>query len=220
MKIALLGKGKTGSKVMELYRGELTVFDSQNPPTLEALKDHDVLISFLPGDAFLEYLPLFVESARPMVIGSTGFTWPVELDSQLKAKNISWIYGSNFSLGVVLTKILIGRMNQYLDLFEEKSFSLHEVHHTKKLDAPSGTALSMASWVNAPVDITSERTGDVVGFHALTMKTPREEITISHNALDRSLFAEGAIKAAQMIYQSKMTPGLHNFQEVMEKQLS
>ncbi len=204
MKIALLGKGKTGSKVVELYKGDITVFDSKNPPTLEALKDHDVLISFLPGDAFLEYLPLFVESSRPMVIGSTGFTWPVELDSQLRENNISWIYGSNFSLGVVLTKILIGKMNKFLNLFEEKTFQLHEVHHTKKLDAPSGTALSMASWVDAPVDISSERTGDVVGFHALTMKTPREEITISHNALDRSLFAEGAIKAAQMIYEQKI----------------
>ncbi|MFA5584285.1 MAG: dihydrodipicolinate reductase C-terminal domain-containing protein, partial [Bacteriovoracaceae bacterium] len=147
MKIALLGKGKTGSKVVELYKGDITVFDSKNPPTLEALKDHDVLISFLPGDAFLEYLPLFVESSRPMVIGSTGFTWPVELDSQLRENNISWIYGSNFSLGVVLTKILIGKMNKFLNLFEEKTFQLHEVHHTKKLDAPSGTALSMASCV-------------------------------------------------------------------------
>lgn len=111
-------------------------------------------------------------------------------------------------------------MNQFLHLFEEKTFSLHEVHHTKKLDAPSGTALSMASWVEGTVDISSERTGDVVGLHTLTMKTPREEITISHNALDRSLFAEGAIKAAQMIVDNKMTPGLYNFQEVVEKQLS
>lgn len=220
MKIALLGKGKTGSKVIELYQGELTVFDSQNPPTVNALKDHDVVISFLPGDAFTTYLPLFLESARPMVIGSTGFDWPVELDTQLKERKLTWIYGSNFSLGVVLTKILIGKMNQFLHLFEEKTFSLHEVHHTKKLDAPSGTALSMASWVEGTVDISSERTGDVVGLHTLTMKTPREEITISHNALDRSLFAEGAIKAAQMIVDNKMTPGLYNFQEVVEKQLS
>jgi 4-hydroxy-tetrahydrodipicolinate reductase len=220
MKLALLGKGKTGSKVLELHEGEVTVFDSQNRPTLETLREHDMLISFLPGDTFLEYLPLFLESSCPMVIGSTGFTWPVELDATLKNKKMTWIYGSNFSLGVVLTKILIEKMNDYLHLFDDLSFTLHEVHHTKKLDAPSGTALSMASWVDGEVSISSERTGDVIGFHALTMKTAREEITLSHNALDRSLFAQGALKAAEIILQNKLPAGLHNFQEVIQKQMS
>lgn len=220
MKLALLGSGKTGSKVLELHLGEVTIFDGKNRPTLEKLREHDMLISFLPGQAFLEYLPLFFASGRPMVIGSTGFTWPVELDAQLKDKKMTWVYGSNFSLGVVLTKILIEKMNHYLHLFSDSSFSLHEVHHTKKLDAPSGTALSMASWVNSEVDISSERTGDVIGFHALTMKTPHEEITLSHNALDRSLFAEGALKAAQIILNNKLPVGLHNFQEVIQKQMS
>lgn len=220
MKLALLGKGKTGSKVLELHKGEVSIFDSKNRPTLKNLREHDVLVSFLPGDAFLEYLPLFLESKRPMVIGSTGLVWPVDLDTKLKENEMTWIYGSNFSLGVVLSKILIEKMNEYLPLFGETSFSLHEVHHTKKLDSPSGTALSMASWVKGKVDITSERSGDVVGYHALMMKTPREEITIAHNALDRSLFAEGALKACEIILNNKLPPGLHNFQEVIQKQLS
>lgn len=219
MRIALLGKGKTGSKVLELTKCDITIFDSQNKPTLEKLKDHDIVISFLPGHVFLEYLPLLLDSRLPMVIGSTGVEFPVELDIQLKKNQMTWIYGSNFSLGVVLTKILIEKMNEYLGLFDEKSFSLHEVHHTKKLDAPSGTALSMASWVDDKVDITSERTGDVVGYHALTLNTPREKITITHEALDRSLFAEGALKACELLDQKKLPFGLHNFQEVMQKNI-
>lgn len=220
MKLALLGSGKTGSKVLELYPGEVTVFNSKNKPTLKKLREHDVLLSFLPGDAFLEYLPLFIESRRPLVIASTGFVWPKTLDHTLKENHLRWIYGSNFSLGIVLTKILIEKINEYQSLFSELHFELHEVHHTKKLDAPSGTALSMASWVKGEVDISSERSGDVVGLHQLVMKTPREEITLTHNALDRSLFAEGALKACSMVLSDKLPPGLHNFQEVMQKQLS
>ncbi len=219
MRIALLGKGKTGSKILELKKSDITVFDSQNRPTLEKLKNCDVAISFLPGHAFLEYIPLLLDSKLPMVIGSTGVEFPVELDTQLKERKMAWIYGSNFSLGVVLTKILIEKMNDYLGLFNERSFSLHEIHHTKKLDAPSGTALSMASWVDDNVQITSERTGDVVGHHALTLRTPREEITIAHEALDRSLFAEGALRASELLNQKKLPFGLHNFQEVMQKNI-
>ena len=79
-KIALLGRGKTGSKVLEVNsQNSITVFHRENPPTYEKLKDHDVILSFLPGDAFLEMIPLLVETQKPVVTGSTGLSWPLGL---------------------------------------------------------------------------------------------------------------------------------------------
>lgn len=89
MKIALLGKGKTGGKVLELLvEGNIphTVFDSKNQPTLENLKGHDVVISFLSGEVFKEYMPLLLDSTLPVVTGSTGMQRPSDFDKKLKEK--------------------------------------------------------------------------------------------------------------------------------------
>jgi 4-hydroxy-tetrahydrodipicolinate reductase len=213
MKIALLGKGKTGSKVAELAK--VTVFDSQNQPTFETLSSHDVIVSFLPGEAFTAYIPLLLETKIPVVTGSTGFSWPEGFDETLKQRNLGWIYASNFSMGVVVMKSLIQKLSSYSHLFNA-SVSIHEIHHTKKLDAPSGTALSMKEWWGKNCEVTSERTGDVIGFHELTFDTGSEVIRLSHEALDRKLFAEGALWAANFITTNKII-GLHSFQSVIER---
>lgn len=217
MKIALLGKGKTGSKLLELTN-EAEVFDRTNVPTLEKLKNFDVIISFLPGDAFRELIPVLLETKKPVVTGSTGFQWPENFQQTLKDHKLTWIHATNFSLGVVVLKQLIGRLNQVSHLFSEKKLSIHEVHHTKKLDAPSGTALSMQEWLEGNCEVTSERTGDVVGLHTLTLETPSEIIRLEHEAKNRTLFAEGALWAARMI--KNIEPGLHSFQKVVENHLS
>lgn len=218
MKIALLGKGKTGSKILEVSKDEIEVFDQTNKPTFDKLIKHDVIISFLPGDAFHELIPVLLETKLPVVTGSTGFKWPDNFDQTLKTKNVCWIHATNFSLGVVAVKQLIEKLNKLTFLFSEKSLSIHEVHHTKKLDAPSGTALSMKEWLEGDCVVTSERTGDVVGLHTLKLETPSEIIRIEHEAKNRTLFAEGALWAAKMIKNEK--PGLYPFQRVVEKHLA
>jgi 4-hydroxy-tetrahydrodipicolinate reductase len=220
MKIALLGKGKTGSKVIELASGEVEVFDRLNEPTYEKLIRHDVIISFLPGEAFESLIPVLLETKKPVVIGSTGFKWPQNFDNTLQEKGLSWIFATNFSLGVVVLKQLIERLHQVDSVLSEKTLSIHEVHHTKKLDAPSGTALSMKEWLNEPCEITSERTGDVVGLHTLKLETSGEIIRLEHEAKNRTLFAEGALWAAKYITKNKMGSGLHAFQKVVEQHLS
>jgi 4-hydroxy-tetrahydrodipicolinate reductase len=220
MKIALLGKGKTGSKVLECAPGEVEVFDSTNRPTLEKLARHDVIISFLPGEAFRELIPLLVETKKPVVTGSTGFQWPDGLGQELKQRGLSWIHATNFSLGVLITKQLIQRLHQVDHLLPQRKLSIHEVHHTKKLDAPSGTALSMKEWLQEDCDITSAREGDVVGYHVLTLDAGSEVITISHEAKDRRLFAEGAVFAAKLLQDKNLEAGLHTFQQVVERHLS
>lgn len=216
MKIALLGKGKTGSKVAQLAQSEVTVIDSKSNISVDELKNYDVIISFLPGDAFLSLIPILLETSLPVVTGSTGHAWPEGFDSLLKEKNLRWIYASNFSLGMVVVKHMLLKMNQMESLFQEKVIGLHEIHHTQKRDAPSGTALSMKSWLGLPCPITSERTGDVVGIHSLTFETPGEIIRLEHTAKDRRVFAEGALWASRFILNQNIAPGLHEFSSVVK----
>lgn len=220
MKIALLGKGKTGGKVLELIIGSNiphTVFDSQNRPTKESLQGHDVIISFLSGDVFSKYFTLLLESKIPVVTGSTGMEWPENFDKSLIEAHTQWIYATNFSLGMNIVHQMILILKNADKILNDFKFSMNEVHHTKKLDAPSGTALSWKNWLAQEVSITSERIGDVVGIHELKLTTPTEEITLKHEALDRKIFAEGALYAASII--NTLPPGLHLFQNVVQKKL-
>lgn len=219
MKIALLGKGKTGGKVLELLLEKKishTVFDSQNQPTKESLTGHDVVVSFLSGEVFKHYMDLLVESKIPVVTGSTGLTWPENFDANLKAKNLKWIYATNFSLGMNIVQQMILIMSQVDKIFNDYQFSMNEIHHTKKLDAPSGTALSWKKWAGHEMNITSERMGDVIGIHELALTTPNEKITLRHEALDRKIFAEGALFAAHKINDKNLGAGLHLFQDIVQ----
>jgi 4-hydroxy-tetrahydrodipicolinate reductase len=224
MKLALLGKGKTGSKVIPLMHGEeITVFDSHNKPSYESLKEHDVILSFLPGEAFCEYLPLLLETGIPVVTGSTGFDWPKNFNQVLVDKNITWIHADNFSLGITLLKGLTNLLEKGEALFEGQSseFSLHEIHHTQKKDAPSGTAKLISSWFRREHSpkITSERIGDEIGTHTLTLKTPSEKIELSHQALNRDVFAKGALWASNRILKKDLPTGLHLFCDLVIKEL-
>lgn len=220
MTVALIGAGKTGSKILELRSVGVEVFNRSNPPTYEKLVKHNVIISFLPGEAFESLIPLLLETKLPVITGSTGFKWPENFEKTLREKGLKWIYASNFSLGVVVMKQLIERLNQVSHLFNDKKLSIHEVHHTKKLDAPSGTALSMKGWLKGDPEMTHERIGDVVGLHTLTLETRSEIIRLTHEAKNRKLFAEGALWAADFITTQKLEPGLHAFQKVVENHLA
>ena len=218
MKIALLGKGKTGSKVLLTKIHQVIAFDSKNPPNFEKLETFDVIISFLPGDIFKGLIPLLIETKIPVVSGSTGFEWPENLDQILKDKKISWIYGSNFSLGIAVVKQMLNKLAHAKTMFPNHHVDIHEIHHTEKIDAPSGTALSMEKWIDEKCTINSQRTGDVIGFHELKFDTGSEKITITHEALDRQLFANGAVWAAEYLFKNS-APGLNNFQEIIERTL-
>jgi 4-hydroxy-tetrahydrodipicolinate reductase len=221
MKVALLGTGKTGGKVLELLDGgQVTGFDAVNPPTLKALQEHDVAISFLPGPALLEYINLLLESGIPLASGSTGFDWPADIDARLKAKGTAWVTAANFSLGMNLVYSMIRVLSKAPQLFDEYQFKLHETHHIHKRDQPSGTSLSWQDWLGQPVDITSTREGDNPGEHKLTLVTPFEDISVEHQAKDRRIFAQGAIWTAQKLVDGGVEPGLHQLTDIMKQELS
>lgn len=220
IKIGLLGKGKTGGKVIEVYgEDNIIVFDQDNPPTLEGLQQADALISFLPGPAFLEYIDVLVECGVPLANGSTGFGWPEDINEKLKKKGVAWITASNFSLGMNLVYGMIKVLRKTPELFDEYKFKLHEIHHIHKRDHPSGTALSWQKWLDQPVEFSHDRDGDNPGDHKLTLSTKYEDISIQHQAKDRRMFAEGAVWTAEKLAKGDIEPGLHNLQDIMSKEL-
>lgn len=218
MKIALIGAGKTGHKVAEVSSSEPTIFNKSNPPTLEKLQEHDVIISFLPGEPFAELIPLLIESRIPVVSGSTGVNWPVDIHQQLTGQKLTWITASNFSLGMNLVKEMISILSKASKIYGDYKFEMEEIHHTKKVDAPSGTALSWKEWLGEETEIESKRIGDVIGIHELKLQTKYEQISVRHESKDRSLFAEGALWAAEKILKIEEY-GLLKFEEIVKKEL-
>lgn len=219
MKVALIGTGKTGGKVAHDHSDTIK-FDSKNRPTLEKLKECDVVISFVPGDIFVEYIPLLIESKLPVVVGSTGFEWDKKVKSELEEKKLRWVHAHNFSMGMSIVKSLIETISKSSELLEDVTFKIHDIHHEKKLDAPSGTALSWKKWLGKDTKITSERTGDVIGYHHLDMQTPYESIKLVHEAKDRGIFARGALWSANQVLNNTNLPfGLIHFNDLVISQI-
>lgn len=219
MKISVIGTGKTGSKVVEMLGDNLAyAFDESNPPTLEKLKESDAVIIFVPGDSVADIFNLVLESGVPAAWGSTGFDWPNDLDDKVKAAQTKWVLATNFSLGMNIIRNAINKISEGSEILNNPEFSIHEIHHVHKKDAPSGTALSWKEWLAKEAEVTSAREGDVNGIHELTVKTETEEIKLCHEALDRSLFAEGAIWAAeQLINQQNLSSGVYTFGQLFDQ---
>lgn len=218
MKISVIGTGKTGSKVVEMLGDNLAyAFDEANPPTLKKLKESDAVIIFVPGDAVSEIFPIVLESGIPAAWGSTGFSWPDDLDEQVQKANTKWVLATNFSLGMNIIRNAIETISEGAEILKNPIFKIHEVHHIYKKDAPSGTALSWKEWLAKDAEVTSARQGNINGIHELTVKTETEEITLKHNVLNRSLFAEGAIWAVeQLMNEQKLTNGVVTFGQLFD----
>tara|TARA_B100000886_G_C20367910_1_gene468189 strand:+ start:471 stop:1157 length:687 start_codon:yes stop_codon:yes gene_type:complete len=222
MKYALIGKGRTGGELKNfLAKDNFIIFDSSNPVTPDAIRDCSVAIAFVPGDVLIDIIPILLEANIPLVSGSTGMTWPADLRKSLEEKNLRWISGSNFSLGMRVVHQMIKKLEKANQIFNNYEYRIHEIHHTQKLDAPSGTAKSWNSWIKNQATITHERKDDVVGDHKITLYTDFENISIHHQALDRKIFAKGAIWAAEYLIDKydQLPPGLHLFEEITEKLL-
>jgi 4-hydroxy-tetrahydrodipicolinate reductase len=218
MKVAVIGSGKTGGHVLNLLTKAEVVgpFGRSNPASPENLAAADIGIIFVPGDAFLGMIPTLLESKKPMVIGATGMEWPAGLDTELKKRGLAWVHATNFSLGVQLFRQLLKTVNKLQKSLPSFSAELMDIHHTKKLDAPSGTAKSLAKWSDFPVHIEAKREGDVVGFHEMTLTFPQETVKISHNAHDRALFAQGALDVAKLWLKKPLGDGLHPLENLMD----
>jgi 4-hydroxy-tetrahydrodipicolinate reductase len=218
MKVAVIGSGKTGGHVLKLLPASQVVgpFGRSNVVSAEKLAAADIGVIFVPGEAFLEMIPELIKSKKPMVVGATGMELPTGLHQDLQAAGVAWVHATNFSLGVQLFRQLIKTVNKLQKSLPSFQAELLDVHHTKKLDAPSGTAKSLAKWSDFPVDIEARREGDVVGFHELTLTFPQEAVKISHNAIERALFAQGALDIANLWIKKPLGPGLFPLEALMD----
>ena len=221
MKIALLGYGKMG-KVIEkiaLDRGHEIVLKKSSNSTYKGLSNADVAIDFsVPESAVCNISECF-DTNIPVVCGTTGWLYQYdEMVSFCKEKNGSFIYASNFSLGVNIFFELNDYLAKMMSKMEQYKVSMEEIHHTQKLDAPSGTAISLAkgiienssykNWTlnNPEVDeikIDAKRIENVPGTHSIFYDSNVDQIEIKHTAHNREGFALGAVIAAEWIQNKK-----------------
>lgn len=220
MKVAVFGRGKTGQHVID-FLGEQVgeIFHRDNPPKKQQIEGHDAVIVFVPSETFFQFLGEFAAAKVPVVLGATGGQW--SKDQLQSISDLIVVHGHNFSLGMNVIRHLFAKINNASKLLSNFTYNIHEVHHTKKLDAPSGTAIKWQEWLGlGNINITHERTGDVIGVHELTLQSQEEKIQIRHESLDRKLFARGAVWAVQQILNNQSFPkGLTHFEDLVDQSL-
>ena len=217
MKIALLGYGKMG-KVIEriaLERGHEIVLRKSSTDSYDGLEKADVAIDFSVPDSAVSNISACFATNIPVVSGTTGWLEQYNDMVQLcQEKNGAFIYGSNFSLGVNIFFELNNYLAKMMANVKEYNVSMEEIHHTQKLDAPSGTAITLAkgiiensgynSWtMDAPkageIQIDAKRIENVPGTHTVTYNSDVDFIEIKHVAHNREGFALGAVIATEWI---------------------
>lgn len=217
MKIALLGYGKMGQAIekIALQRGHEIVLKKSINDTFDGLENADVAIDFSAPDSAVNHITESLNKKIPIVSGTTGWLERYDKMKNLcQAKNGSFIYASNFSLGVNLFFKLNENLAQLMKNFDGYQVNMEEIHHTQKLDAPSGTAISLAeqiiqhsaytSWQlgqtqDKAIGIEAKRIENVPGTHSVTYTSGIDEIEIKHTAHSREGFAQGAVIAAEWI---------------------
>lgn len=209
MNILVLGKGKTGSLVAEIAAGRghsVEALDvSQNPDgaalTAERLKTVDAVIDFTAPEAAVANITAVLKAGGRIVVGTTG--WYAHLDELKKlaaSTGGALLYGTNFSIGVQKLFQLTAALAQ----LEGYTFSIDETHHVTKLDAPSGTAITLKQIIaekqpQAVVEITSHRIADAKGEHIVRACNDVDTLEVRHDATSRRGFAEGAVRAAEWV---------------------
>ena len=221
MKIALIGYGKMGKTIEQiaLNRGHqiVCIVDINNPEEFQSanFKSADVAIEFTtPATAFDNYMKSFAAGV-PVVSGTTGWLDRIgEIKEKCEKEGKTFFYASNFSIGVNIFFALNKYLAKIMNNFPSYNISMTETHHIHKLDAPSGTAITLAEGIIENVDrkdrwtletaeqptdlpIHAIREGEVPGIHEVTYESDVDYISIKHDAKSRAGFALGAVVAAE-----------------------
>jgi 4-hydroxy-tetrahydrodipicolinate reductase len=227
MRILILGHGKTGKLVAEVAheRGHgVHVLDAKENPNAAALTPpfvagFDVVIDFTTPVAVLENMRACLAMGAKMVIGTTGWYAKLgEMRGLAERRGAGLLYGTNYSIGVQVMLELAQKMGASLKNAGYE-FSISEMHHTGKLDAPSGTAITLGEIVEEAaeideIEIESKREGDAAGTHVLVARSGSDTLTLTHEAFSRRGFAEGAVRAAEWL---STRSGCYDFHEVYTK---
>jgi 4-hydroxy-tetrahydrodipicolinate reductase len=235
MRIALIGYGKMGKAIEQtaIARGHEIILkidlDNGQEMTRENLSKADVAIEFTGPSSAAANLLKCAEAGIPVVCGSTG--WLVEypaIKQAFEKSGSAFVYASNFSIGVNIFFELNKKLAILMAPFHY-AVEMHELHHTQKKDAPSGTAITLAeqimaeipalkTWVNKPAEkpgelpIISERLDPAPGTHTVKYYSDIDDIEIIHTAHNRQGFAGGAVLAAEFIQNKK---GIFSMKDVL-----
>ena len=238
MNIALIGYGKMGKEIekIALRKGHTIVLkvdvDNATTYTIDELKKADVAIEFSTPETAINNIYKCFDAGVPIVVGTTGWLDKLEDVKKKRAeKDQTLFYASNYSIGVNL----FFKVNEYLaklmNAFPEYNVTMEEIHHIHKLDAPSGTAISLANqvigqmeskqkWVNETTNnknelsIISKRIDEVPGTHTVTYSSAVDEISMTHTAHNRKGFAEGAVVAAEWLKGKKGVFGMNDLMNI------
>jgi 4-hydroxy-tetrahydrodipicolinate reductase len=231
MKIALLGYGKMGKTIerIAVSRGHEIILRKDADNSFEGLQNADVAIDFSLPEVAVCNISECLNTNIPIVCGTTGWLDKFqEMKKLCNEKNGSFIYASNFSLGVNIFFELNDYLSKIMSKFNDYKVSIEEIHHTEKLDAPSGTAISLANGIIANSDLTNWtlenpkenelpidaiREENVPGTHSVFYNSEVDFIEIKHEAKSREGFALGAVIAAEYIYNKK---GVFTMKEVLQ----
>ena len=223
--IAIIGDGKMGRTIAQMVqeRGwHLTAMLDQEHNkdgvgiTRRALGDPDVAIEFTEPSSAVPNILACIHEGVPVVVGTTGWydALPV-ITEAVKEEDASLLWAPNFSVGVTL---FVELARKAAEIMSKSDFSaaMVETHHSAKKDAPSGTALAIVKAMEGPLGkqlpVTSVRTGSVPGTHELIFDGSFEQITMRHEARDRRVFADGALRAAEWLKGKK---GVYTMRDVL-----
>ena len=236
MRIALIGYGKMGRAIEEvaLQRGHEIVIKIDQPNLHEFTKENfaiaEAAIEFTSPHSAFENVKKCLDFGTPVVCGSTGWTDRLEEMKKICAdKNGSFIYSSNYSVGVNIFFEINKKLAALMAPHKEYEVILEETHHTQKKDAPSGTAITLAEqileqvkrkkqWVNElsdhpeDLEIISQRVDPAPGTHSVKYSSAIDTIEIIHTAHNRKGFASGAVLAAEFAKDNK---GFFTMKEVL-----
>jgi len=224
MLLLVLGKGKTGSLVAEVARERghgvraLDITENQHASALTApsLAGVDVVIDFTSPEAAIENMRAVLSLGGRIVVGTTGWYGHVaEMKALAQRRGGALLYGSNFSIGV--QKLF--RLTAELAKIDGYKFAISETHHTSKVDAPSGTAITLKEIIHAvrpgiDIPIASHRVGDAKGEHVVTATSEYDVIELRHDAYTRRGFALGAVRGAEWVGKKS---GAWEFREIFDQ---
>jgi 4-hydroxy-tetrahydrodipicolinate reductase len=228
MKIALIGYGAMGKLIRQLAEDKghdiAAVIDEADSGLSSAelalkLSGVDVAIDFTTAAAVLRNVSACISSGVPLVEGTTGWNDErSEIELIVNEGDGSFVFGANFSIGVNLFYRIVDNAAELFSRFPEYEAFIEEEHHSRKKDAPSGTALKLrdilATHVEREFGVTSTRAGNIPGTHRVGFDGTADQILLEHTARSREGFASGALLAAEWIVGKK---GFFEFTDVMDE---
>ena len=226
-KLAIIGDGKMGQAIRQLalergWRVTALVGERESADgvgiTRQSLGEPEVAVEFTQPSAAVANAVACLRAGVPVVVGTTGWYDSLQQVTRIATETgAGLLWSPNFSLGVNVLIELSRYAGKLMSKLEDFDAHIVETHHSKKKDAPSGTAIAIAKAASdaleRPIPTTSVRTGSVPGTHELVFDAAFEQLSLTHTARDRRVFAEGALTAADWLVGRK---GVFTMRDVLE----